>query len=81
MEKWKKPTIEHQKITKFGYLVEYPEELILGINIDIGNVLEKNLAEIWNGKNMVEIRNGFRTNKNVAINSVVRILDFSETGH
>ena len=36
MKKWKKPTIEHQKITKFGYLVEYPEELILGINVDIG---------------------------------------------
>ena len=36
MKKWKKPTIEHQKITKFGYLVEYPEELTMGTNVDIG---------------------------------------------
>ena len=36
MSDWKKPTIEHQKITKYGYFVEYPENLVLGKNIDIG---------------------------------------------
>ena len=36
MADWKKPTIEHQKITKYGYFVEYPENLILRKNIDIG---------------------------------------------
>ena len=34
--KWEKPTIEHQKITKYGYIVEYPENLVLGTNLDIG---------------------------------------------
>jgi acetyltransferase-like isoleucine patch superfamily enzyme len=36
MKEWKKPIIEHQKITKFAYLVEYPEELTMGTNVDIG---------------------------------------------
>jgi acetyltransferase-like isoleucine patch superfamily enzyme len=36
MAGWKKPTIEHQKITKYGYFVEYPENLILRKNTDIG---------------------------------------------
>ena len=36
MTSWKKPTIKHQKMTKYGYFVEYPENLILRINIDIG---------------------------------------------
>ena len=36
MTSWKKPTIEHQKITKYGYFVEYPENLILKKNTDIG---------------------------------------------
>ena len=36
MSDWKKPTIKHQKITKYGYFVEYPENLVLGKNIDIG---------------------------------------------
>ena len=36
MSDWKKPTIEHQKITKYGYFVEYPENLILKKNTDIG---------------------------------------------
>ena len=34
----------------------------VGRNIDIGNVLEKGLADIWNGKKMLEIRNGFLKN-------------------
>ncbi|RZD46625.1 MAG: acetyltransferase [Thaumarchaeota archaeon] len=37
MEKnWKEPIIEHGKITKYNYVVQYPENLKLGKNIDIG---------------------------------------------
>jgi acetyltransferase-like isoleucine patch superfamily enzyme len=36
LKKWTKPTIKHQKITKYGYLVEYPEKLVLGKKVDIG---------------------------------------------
>ena len=36
MNKWKKPVIEHGKITKYNYVVQYPENLKLGIDIDIG---------------------------------------------
>tara|TARA_B110000014_G_scaffold263978_1_gene262727 strand:+ start:3244 stop:3615 length:372 start_codon:yes stop_codon:yes gene_type:complete len=35
-ENWKQPTIEHQKISKYGYIVEYPENLTIGRNSDIG---------------------------------------------
>ncbi len=34
--KWKKPIIKHIKITKYHYLVQYPENLKLGKNFDIG---------------------------------------------
>ena len=33
---WKKPLIEHGKLTKYNYIVQYPENLILGKNFDIG---------------------------------------------
>ena len=33
---WKKPVIEHGKMTKYNYVVQYPENLKLGIDIDIG---------------------------------------------
>ncbi len=33
---WKKPIIKHGKITKYNYLVQYPEKLKLGKNFDIG---------------------------------------------
>ena len=33
---WKKPIIEHGKMTKYNYIVQYPDNLILGINFDIG---------------------------------------------
>ena len=36
MEEWEKPVIEHQKISKYGYIVEYPENLTIGTNSDIG---------------------------------------------
>ena len=36
MEKWKKPVIKHGKFTKYNYVVQYPENLKLGKNFDIG---------------------------------------------
>ncbi len=35
-KKWKKPTIEHGRLTQYNYIVQYPENLILGENFDIG---------------------------------------------
>ena len=35
-KKWKKPTIKHSKLTKYNYIVQYPENLTLGNNFDIG---------------------------------------------
>lgn len=37
MNKWTKPTIEHGKFTKYNYVVQYPENLKLGENFDIGS--------------------------------------------
>ena len=33
---WEKPIIEHGKMTKYNYIVQYPENLKLGKNFDIG---------------------------------------------
>ena len=33
---WKKPDIEHNKLTKYNWLVQYPENLELGNKTDIG---------------------------------------------
>lgn len=33
---WKKPIIKHGKITKYNYLVQYPKNLKLGNEVDIG---------------------------------------------
>ena len=33
---WKKPVIKHGKITKYNYVVQYPEKLKLGKYFDIG---------------------------------------------
>jgi len=33
---WKKPIIKHGKMTKYNYIVQYPENLKLGKNFDIG---------------------------------------------
>ncbi len=35
-KKWKKPVIKHGKMTKYNYLVQYPEKLKLGKDFDIG---------------------------------------------
>lgn len=34
--KWKKPIIKHAQLTKYNYIVQYPENLKLGKNFDIG---------------------------------------------
>ena len=36
-EKWEKPIIEHSKLTKFNYIVQYPENLKMGVGFDIGS--------------------------------------------
>ena len=36
MAKWSKPIIKHGKFTKYNYVVQYPENLKLGKNFDIG---------------------------------------------
>ena len=33
---WKSPIIKHGKLTKYNYIVQYPENLKLGRNFDIG---------------------------------------------
>ena len=35
-EKWKRPNIEHGKLTKWNWMVQYPENLKLGKYVDIG---------------------------------------------
>ena len=35
-EKWTKPVIIHNELTKYNYIVQYPENLTLGKNFDIG---------------------------------------------
>jgi acetyltransferase-like isoleucine patch superfamily enzyme len=35
-KKWSKPVIEHNKLTKYNYIVQYPENLKLGKNFDVG---------------------------------------------
>ena len=35
-KKWEKPIIKHSKLTKYNYIVQYPEKLKLGKNFDIG---------------------------------------------
>lgn len=35
-KKWRRPIIKHSKLTKYNYIVQYPENLKLGKNFDIG---------------------------------------------
>lgn len=35
-KKWKKPFIKHAKMTKYNYIVQYPKNLKIGKNFDIG---------------------------------------------
>jgi len=36
MKKWEKPIIKHGKMTKYNYIVQYPENLKMGSYFDIG---------------------------------------------
>jgi len=36
MKEWEKPSIKHGKLTKYNYIVQYPKNLKLGKNFDIG---------------------------------------------
>lgn len=36
-KKWRKPIIKHSKMTKYNYIVQYPEKLKLGKDFDIGS--------------------------------------------
>ena len=35
-KKWRKPIIKHSKLTKYNYIVQYPKNLKMGRNFDIG---------------------------------------------
>src|SRR5437867_2454330 len=35
-KKWVKPLFKHSKLTKYNYIVQYPENLKVGKNFDIG---------------------------------------------
>jgi acetyltransferase-like isoleucine patch superfamily enzyme len=60
---WKKPVIEHGKMTKYNYVVQYPENLKLGIDIDIGEF------SYVNCKYGVEIENDVQIGSHCAIYS------------
>jgi len=34
---WEKPIIKHAELTKYNYIVQYPENLKMGMNFDIGS--------------------------------------------
>ena len=36
MKKWEKPIIKHGKMSEYNYIVQYPKNLKLGKNFDIG---------------------------------------------
>ena len=36
-KQWKTPIHEHKKMTKYNYIVDYPDKLKMGINFDIGS--------------------------------------------
>jgi len=52
---WKKPVIEHGKMTKYNYIVQYPENLILGHFFDIGEFTYINSKFGVNISNNVQI--------------------------
>ena len=41
-KKWRKPIIKHGKMTKYNYIVQYPENLKLGRNCDSGEFTDIN---------------------------------------
>jgi acetyltransferase-like isoleucine patch superfamily enzyme len=62
-ENWEKPEIIHGKMTKYNYIVQYPENLKLGKNFDIGTFTYINC------KNYVEIENNVQIGSHCSIYS------------
>ena len=63
MKKWKKPIIKHGKMTKYNYIVQYPENLKFGKNFDIGEFT------YINSKFGVEISNNVQIGSHCSIYS------------
>jgi len=61
--KWKKPIIKHSKLTKYNYIVQYPENLKTGKNFDIGTF------SYINCKNGIEIENDVQIGSHCSIYS------------
>ena len=50
---WEKPKIIHNKLTKWNWMVSYPENLTLGERVDIGAfVLVEAKNNVWIGDNV-----------------------------
>jgi len=62
-KKWELPKIEHNKLTKFNYIVQHPENLKLGNNLDIGSF------SYINAQNNVEIQNNVQIGSHCSIYS------------
>lgn len=60
---WKKPIVEHGKLTKYNYIVQYPEKLKLGKSFDIGTFTYINC------KYGVEIQNNVQIGSHCSIYS------------
>jgi len=61
--KWKKPEIKHSKLTKYNYIVQYPENLKTGKNFDIGTF------SYINSKHGVEIQDNVQIGSHCSIYS------------
>lgn len=60
---WKLPKIKHGKLTEYNYIVQYPENLKLGKNFDIGTF------SYINAQNCVEIQDDVKIGSHCAIYS------------
>lgn len=66
---WKKPVIKHGELTKYNYIVQYPENLKIGKNFDIGTFT------YINSKFGVEIEDEVQIGSHCSIYSVSTIDD------
>jgi acetyltransferase-like isoleucine patch superfamily enzyme len=62
-QKWEKPEIEHGKMTKYNYIVQYPKKFSMGINFDIGEFT------YINAKYLVEIQDNVQIGSHCSIYS------------
>jgi len=70
-KKWKKPIIKHGKLTKYNYIVQYPTNLKLGKDFDIGEFV------YINAHHNVEIQDDVQIGSHCAIYSHSTIDDYS----